>query len=353
MKKVQKRKFVWIGLCAVAAVVAVPHVAHAQERPKLYVGWQGGSRENLMREKVFPAFEATHNVKIEYVAGVSTELLARLTAQRSNQELDVILMDDGPMYQAVSFGLCEKLQPSPIYGKMTKSSIMNGVEDFTVGIGVVALGLVYNTDAFKKNGWPAPTSWTDLERPELKGREAVMSISNTIGLGALVAFAKLAGGGEDRIDVGFRRIKEKVKPNVLAWVPTSGQLSSMFQNGDVDLAAWSNDRANALKESGFPAEFVSPKEGSIATVVATCAVAKPTPNPLAQEFVRYLLSPAVQLVLAAGAQLSPANSETKLPPELAERLANEDRDRLMKINWSIVNASRTDWTRRWTREIER
>lgn len=353
MTERRQKKVNFLGLCTLALVLAAPAVSHSQERSKLYVGWQGGSRETLMREKVFPAFEAAHNVKIEYVAGVSTELLARLTAQRSNQELDVVLMDDGPMYQAVSFGLCEKLQPNPVYGKMTKSSVMNGVEEFTAGIGVVALGLVYNVDAFKKNGWPAPTSWTDLERPELKGREAVMSISNTFGLGALVAFAKLAGGGEDRIDVGFKRIKEKVKPNVLAWVPTSGQLSSMFQNGDVDIAAWSNDRANALKEGGFPAQFVSPNEGAIATLVATCAVAKSTPNPLAQEFVRFLLSPEVQLVLAEGAQLSPANSETKLPPDLAERLANEDRDHLAKINWSLVNASRADWTRRWTREIER
>lgn len=349
----RQEKLNWIGLCVLAVLVATSVNAQAEEHAKLYVGWQGGSRENLMREKVFPAFEAAHNVKIEYVAGVSTELLARLTAQRSNQEMDVVLMDDGPMYQAVSFGLCEKLQPNPIYGKMTKSSVMNGVEAFTAGIGVVALGLVYNVDAFKKNGWPAPTSWTDLERSELKGREAVMSISNTFGLGALVAFARLAGGAEDRIDAGFKRIKEKVKPNVLAWVPTSGQLSSMFQNGDVDIAAWSNDRANALKEAGFPAKFVSPKEGAIATLVATCAVTKPTPNPLAQEFVRYLLSPEVQLVLAEGAQLSPANSETKLPPDLAERLAKEDGDNLVKIDWNVVNASRADWTRRWTREIER
>lgn len=327
--------------------------AVGKDNSTLYIGWQGGSRESLMREKVFPAFEAAHNVKIQYVAGVSTELLARLTAQRANQELDVVLLDDGPMYQAVSFRLCEKLQPNPIFGEMSKASIMDGAEEYSVGIGLVALGLVYNAEAFQKNGWPAPTSWTELENPRHKGRAVVMSISNTFGLATLVTFAKLAGGSENAIDGGFARIVKNVKPNVLAWVPTSGQLSSLFQNREVDLAAWSNDRANALKESGFPVEFAYPTEGSVATLVAACSVAKQSPNPLAQEFLRYLLTPDVQAILAAGAQLSPANRNTKLPPELAEKLASEDRQKLVKIDWKISNEKRGEWTRRWTREVER
>jgi putative spermidine/putrescine transport system substrate-binding protein len=340
------------GTCALALVVAFGAQSHAQSST-LYLGWQGGSRENLMKEKILPRFEAEHGVKVEYVAGVSTELLARLQAQRSNQELDVVMLDDGPMYQAVEFGLCDHLESNPIYKDMTPAAVMSGAEQYAVGIGFVALGLVYNTATFEKNGWPAPTSWNDLDRPEFQGQAVIMSISNTFGLGALVTYAKLAGGDEKNIEPGFKHIIERIKPNVLAFVPTSGQLSSLFQNGEVAIAAWSNDRANALKESGFPAGFVFPKEGAVATLVGACPVKKQEANPLAQEFVRFLLSPEIQAILAQGAQLSPANKNTNIPKELAEKLASEERHQLTKIDWSVVNPQRADWTRRWSREVER
>ncbi len=336
-----------------ALCLGMPASGYAEDNGTLYVGWQGGSRENLMREKIFPAFEAAHNVKIQYVAGVSTELLARMQAQKANQELDVVLLDDGPMYQAVSFGLCGKLEPNPIFDALTKTSAMTGAEQYAAGVGSVALGLVYNADVFKKNGWAAPTSWAELENPRHKGREVVMSISNTIGLGALVAMARLAGGDENSIAGGFTRLIKNVKPNVFAWVPTSGQLSSLFQNREVDLAAWTNDRSDVLKESGLSIAFAYPSEGAVATLVATCPVAKQSPKPLAQEFVRYLLTPEVQAVLASGALLAPANRDTKLPPELQGKLALEDRHKLIKIDWKVVNEKRGEWTRRWTREVER
>ncbi len=127
-----------LGTCALAlAAVSTPSLAQSST---LYLGWQGGSRENLMKEKILPLFEKEHGAKIEYVAGVSTELLARLQAQRSNQELDVVILDDGPMYQAVEFGLCGKLDADPIYEKMTPAAKMSGAEQNAVGIGFVALG---------------------------------------------------------------------------------------------------------------------------------------------------------------------------------------------------------------------
>lgn len=339
------------GACALALVAALGSPSFAQS-PTLYVAWNGGSRENLMREKVLPRFEEAHNVKVEYVAGVSTELLARLQAQRNSQELDIVMMDDGPMFQAVEFGLCERLEENPVFKDLRPATIMTGAEQNAVGLGFLALGIVYNTEAFEKNGWAKPTSWADLERPELQGKVSVQSI-NAFGLATLVAYAKISGGDENNIDPGFRRIIDGVKPNVLTFAPSSGQLSTLFQNGEVDVAAWSNDRGNALKTAGFPAAFVFPKEGAVATVVATCAVKKEQANPLAQEFVRFMLTPEIQAILAEGAQLSPANKHTVLSPDLAEKLASEERDPLMKINWSVVNPKRSEWTRRWAREVER
>jgi putative spermidine/putrescine transport system substrate-binding protein len=73
-----------------ASVVAMAAVAlgicgatQAQDKT-LYVAGYGGSFEQVMRKDVFPAFEKANGVKIEYVAGNSTDTLAKLQAQRGN-----------------------------------------------------------------------------------------------------------------------------------------------------------------------------------------------------------------------------------------------------------------------------
>lgn len=72
----------------------------------LTVGGYGGSFETLMKELIIPQFEADHDVTITFVPGNSTENLARLQAQKNAQELDVVILDDGPMYQADALGFC-------------------------------------------------------------------------------------------------------------------------------------------------------------------------------------------------------------------------------------------------------
>ena len=65
---------------------------------------------------MIPAFEKENGVKVEYVAGNSTDTLAKLQAQKGNQQIDVAIVDDGPMYQAIQLGFCGKLEglPAPI-----------------------------------------------------------------------------------------------------------------------------------------------------------------------------------------------------------------------------------------------
>jgi putative spermidine/putrescine transport system substrate-binding protein len=74
------------------------------------VAGYGGSWEQQLRKDVFPAFEAKHGVKIDYVAGNSTDTLAKLQAQKGNQVIDVAIVDDGPMYQAIQLGFCSKIE---------------------------------------------------------------------------------------------------------------------------------------------------------------------------------------------------------------------------------------------------
>jgi putative spermidine/putrescine transport system substrate-binding protein len=324
----------------------------ASAQPTLYVGSYGGSTQTAFEKSIIPAFEKAHDVKIVYVPGNSTDTLAKLQAQKDKEELNVVLLDDGPMYQAVQFGFCDKLADAPVYHDLYPLAHMS---DKAVALGVVATGLAYNTDAFRKAGLPPPTSWTALTDRRFSQKIAIPPISNTYGLQTLLMFARLNGGSETRIAPGFDALIKQVAPNVLAWEPSPGKMTELFQDGDVTLAVWGSGRVLTLAQTGFPIRFVYPKEGAMALLTAVCPVVQNRQAELSQQFVQYLLSPQVQTLLAQTQAWGPVNSKTQLAPAVAatvpygkDQIAN-----LKTTDWAVVNEKRADWTNEWNRQVER
>jgi putative spermidine/putrescine transport system substrate-binding protein len=341
---------------AIAAAIAVglascPDHTFAQGKT-LYVAAYGGSFEQTMRKDIIPPFEKKYGVKVEYVAGNSTDTLAKLQAQKGNQQIDVAIVDDGPMYQAVALGFCGELAKAPIYDDVY--DVMKFSSNKAVGIGMVGTGIMYAKKAFADNKWPAPTSWEDLKDPKFAKKLVIPPLNNSYGLHTLVMMARLRGGGEKKIDPGFKAIKDEVGPNVLVYEPSPGKMTELFQSGQALIAVWGSGRAKALADTGFPADFIYPKEGGIALGIATCPIAGAKNQPEADAFVQFLLSPEIQVVLAKGAGAGPANKKVDLKPE--ERVGlpyGDDVKKLIAVDWDTINAAREEWNKRWTREIER
>jgi putative spermidine/putrescine transport system substrate-binding protein len=341
-----------LALAALSFVSSLAAPLAAQAETTLYVANVGGSNEQLYRQKVIPAFEKAHNVKIVYVAGNSSDTLAKLQAQKGHQQINVAVMDDGPMYQAMQMNLCAKLDDAPIMNDLYP---LAKIGPTAVGVGMVATGIGYNEEAFKKAGIPAPDSWKVLTDKRLKGKLGVPPITNTYGLHSLVMLARLNGGGEKNIDPGFTAMTKEVAPNVLSWAPTPGEMDGQMQAGDVILAPYGSGRAVALQNTGFPLKFVYPKEGGVALQVAACAVAENAQPKLSQEFVQYLLTPEVQQLQAQNIGLGPVNKTVKLTPEVAARVpyGQEQISKLTTVDWATINQHRTEWTERWNRTVER
>lgn len=338
-------------LATLVALLAGTVSAHAADT--LYVAGYGGSTEQAFREKIIPAFEAKNDVKVVYVPGNSTDTLAKLQAQKGKQDISVALIDDGPMYQAVAAGLCAKIADGPHSRNVYANARMVG--ERSIGVGFIATGLVYNAQVFEKKGWPAPTSWKDLEDRKYEGKVAIPPITNGYGLLTLVMAARLNGGGESRIDPGFEVLQKRVGPNVLAWEPSPGKLAQLLQTGEAALGVWGNGRVQALVDQGAPVRFVYPKEGAIAIMTAVCPV-EGAPQPKhAQAFVQHVLSPEVQAVLAEAQAWGPVNKETKIAPAVAARVVfgPEQVGRLVSVDYNVINSKRADWTSRWNRTVER
>jgi putative spermidine/putrescine transport system substrate-binding protein len=335
------------ALAAAFAFAAVP----AQAQTKLTVAAYGGSYEEMMRKEIIPAFEKKTGAKLEYVAGNSTDNIARMQAQRANQEIDVAIVDDGPMYQTVALGLCADLKGVNFADLYPVADMKTGK---SVTIGVVATGLMYNKKYFADNKLAPPASWNDLKDARYKGKLVIPPLNNTYGLQTVIMYARLNGGGEKNIDPGFKVMKTEVGPNVLAYEPQPGKMTELFQSGQAVIAVWGSGRVKAFQDTGFPAEFVYPNEGAMALGISACAVAKPNASPLAQEFIAFLLQPDTQVVLAKGSGAGPVNKKAVLPADLQRGLPyGEAVGKLLTVDWDTVNANRTAWNNRWTREIER
>lgn len=342
-----------IALTLAAAVIAgyVGGDLQAQDKT-LYLGGYGGSFEKLLKEKVLPPFEEETGAKIVYVPGNSTDTLAKLQAQKGNQELDMVFLDDGPMFQAIDFGFCAQIEGAEIFDDVYDIAKMG--TDKAIGAGFVATGLSYNKEMFDKNGWDAPTSWKDIADPKYKGKLVVPPITNTYGLHALLMMARLNGGDENNIEPGFAQFEESVADNVLAFEPSSGKMSELFQNGEIALSVWGSGRLKALADTGFPGGFVYPEEGAVALMVGICPVVESDVPELAQQLVQHFMKPEYQLLLAETSGFGPTNMKTELPPELAETLpyGPERIEALNAVDWTVINPSRGEWTKMWTRRVE-
>jgi putative spermidine/putrescine transport system substrate-binding protein len=313
----------------------------------------GGSFEKTMREQIIPPFEAKNGVKVEYVAGNSTDTLAKLQAQKGNQVIDAIIVDDGPMYQAVDLGFCGALAPSEVYKDVY--SVMQFKSNKAIGIGMVGTGIMYNKSIFEENKWAAPTSWEDLKDPKYKKKLVVPPMSNTYGLHAVVMMARVRGGGEANIDAGFKAFKDDIGPNVLAYEPSPGKMTELFQSKQAVIGVWGSGRAKALGEqTGFPIEFIYPKEGGVALGVAACPVAGSKNEKAAQAFLQHMVSPDIQVILAKGAGFGPTNQKVVLKPDEQKGIPyGEQVKTLLAADWDVINKAREEWNKRWTREIER
>ena len=339
-----------ITTAALAGAVALLAASSAFAQSKtLTVAAYGGSWEQTLRKEMIPAFEQKHGVRVEYVAGNSTDTLAKLQAQKANQVIDVAIVDDGPMYQAIQLGFCGKIEG------LDKSQLYPAAlfkDDRAVAVGQTGTGFMINTKTFKDKGWATPTSWNDLKDPKFKKLLVIPPINNTYGLYTLMMFARMNGGGEKNIEPGFKVMKADVNPNVLVYEPSPGKMTELFQSNQAQIAVWGTGRVQAFANTGFPVDFIYPKEGAPILLASACPVAKANVNPLAHEFIKTLISAPVQTVLAKEMGNGPVNTKVDVNmPELRMAPVGERAKLIISPDWDVINAQREDWTKRWNREV--
>ena len=87
-----------IRIAVALALFAGPALAQSKT---LTVAAYGGVWDQHLRKEVFPDFEKKHGVKIDYVAGNSTDTLAKLQAQKKRSVLLFVERQGDPRFAAL------------------------------------------------------------------------------------------------------------------------------------------------------------------------------------------------------------------------------------------------------------
>jgi putative spermidine/putrescine transport system substrate-binding protein len=341
-----------IALAVVLALVAGLASAQAP-REVVFLGF-GGTHEKNMKERVLPPFEQKHGVKVLYVTGTMAANLAKVQAQKARPEADVLWNNDLVHVTGKKTGLFDALDARRVINLADAYDVAKDRDGIGVMQGFQAEGLEYNTKVFKDRGWPAPTSWYDLWKPELKGRVGLYAGTNAYTQYLIPLIARLEGGNERNVDAAFRRLRD-LAPSAPTFAVAPAELDNLLKQGEVWITYNGSSRAYELAASGFPVDFVYPREGAL-IFANWFDVVKGAPHPeLAQELINYLISPEAQALFARHVFFGPVNKKTKLEPDVARKVpyGPEQVGKMIKLDFEAMNEQVGRWTERWSKEIER
>ena len=335
----------------VAALVAVALFALATligpvgaQTGRVVVASFGGAWERDLRADLIEPFEKAHNVKVEYVVGLSSETLARVKAQKDAPQLDVIMLDDILTTDAANQGLVDKLSLADVPNLKDLRKEARIANDAGAGFTFSATVLMYN----REKVLPAPTSWKALWDPKYKGRVAIPHINTTWGLHALMLAAKLESGSEMNVQAGLAGLKKLQQASEAVVYTSTTQLNTMAQQGQVWLAPFSSVWVNQLDKGGTPVAIAVPQEG-VYPIFTVWSVVKGAKNrAAAMQFVNYALRKDVQEKFAPRAMLAPTNTAATLSSDMAKRVTF---DRLQHLDADAVVKQRSAWVEEWNRAI--
>jgi putative spermidine/putrescine transport system substrate-binding protein len=348
------KSFHLIGTAAALAAAALSLSLPARADTKtIYLGMNGGAMEKAYTSQILPDFEKANNVKVVIVPGTSSDILAKLLANKAKPQIHVVFLDDGIMSRAISMGVCQKIDDGPELSQLYPFARTKG--DMTAGVQLGMTGIAYNTKLFKEKGWAPPTSWLDFADPKYAGKVVFQSASSsTFGLHAFLMLNRLWGGSEKNVEPAFTKWPQTVGKNVVEYIPNSAKISEMVQTGQAGLFPLTPTAAGDLQEKGISVAYASPKEGPVLLLVDECVVANNPDPALAQKLAAFLLSASAQTKAAQAGRLIPTNKEAKMTEPMTRQLGNLDElaKKVNVVDWDVINANRPQWDQRWNRQIE-
>lgn len=294
-------------------------------------------------------FEKTYNCKVvtDETAG-NSDRLNKITAQKKNPEIDVALLTDSFAALGNKNGLFEKIDPKVVKNVNHLYDFAKNKEGYGPCYSVVRYGIIYDASMVKI----PPKSYKDLFSGKYKGQLSLPDMTSTAGPYLLITLAQKSGGSATNVEPGFKLLKAK-KDQVKQWYTTSSEVQTAFSTGEIGISVFMDMNMPSLKKAGLNVKWVNPKEGAF-SAAATINVVKNCKNPeLAQLYVNYMLSDAVQSQIADKLNEAPTNKKAKMSDEKKAYLAYGPKAMrsLKTFDWAYIMNNKAAWIEKFQKEV--
>ncbi|MDR0466218.1 MAG: ABC transporter substrate-binding protein [Deltaproteobacteria bacterium] len=292
------------------------------------------SMKELLIGRLSEAFvKANPGTAMDYQSAGAGKLMAKIAAERESGKIlaDVIWTSEVPdFYKMREDGILEKYVPA------AAKEALNPFDDYDGSFTAArlgTLGIAYNTKLIKT----APTSWSDLTKPEYKGAFGIANpaLSGTSYMSVALLARQFGWEFFDKLYANGAKIGKG-----------SGQVIDDTASGDL-AASLAVDYITFDKISkGAPLALAYPKETLV--VPSPIAIIKNSPNmTTAKKFLDFLLSKEAQTIGADEGTL-PVRADVTVPARYNIPAPADAMKRAMKVNYMEMIAAKEKNVKQFT-----
>lgn len=222
---------------------------------------------SIMPEKyasqLFEEFTRDTGIKVNFVRLSSGEALSRIIAEKNNPQVDVLWGGPSDTYDA---GVLEDV--FQVYSAKEADKIpanYKSKDDYWLGIGIIPLTFLTNTDFLKKNGLQSPTKWNDLLNPAYKN-SLQMADARTSGTASERIYSLIKALGSEEAAFEYQK---KLNDNVQLYTKSGAGGALPIANGQAASGIFYLVDALDILNQGYPLVITYPEEGVTYGVEAT------------------------------------------------------------------------------------
>lgn len=299
----------------------------------------------IMPEKyasqIFAQFTKDTGIKVNFLRFSTGEALARLTAEKGNPQVDVLLGGPADMYAAgVTEGILEAYRPA---NSDAISSAYRDPNNYWTGIGLIPLCFLTNTKFLEKNKMQAPTKWADLLDPRYKN-SLQMADARTSGTATERIYSLVKVMGEDE---AFK-FQKAMNANVQMYTKSGAGGAMPIATGQCASGIFYIVDALDIQQQGYPVTITYPEDGVSFGIEATGVVKGGKNNAEAKKFVDWATSKKfAEFIVANKINYVPTRNDVKT----SNPILDLTKIKTISVDVTWKGEKRKEFTQRWINEV--
>lgn len=299
----------------------------------------------IMPEKyasqIFAQFTKDTGIKVNFLRFSTGEALARLTAEKGNPQVDVLLGGPADMYAAgITEGILEAYRPAD---SDAISSAYRDPNNYWTGIGLIPLCFLTNTKFLEKNKMQAPTKWADLLDPRYKNN-LQMADARTSGTATERIYSLVKVMGEDE---AFK-FQKAMNANVQMYTKSGAGGAMPIATGQCASGIFYIVDALDIQQQGYPVTITYPEDGVSFGIEATGVVKGGKNNAEAKKFVDWVTSKKfAEFIVANKINYVPTRNDVKT----SNPILDLTKIKTISVDVTWKGEKRKEFTQRWINEV--